>query len=67
MTSDSEREVKILKIIQMNIEAVQLGDIIDGQEVVTILDRQDDKFVSLFFANNDSISSVYGRIITVQI
>jgi len=56
-----------LKIIQMNIEAVQLGDIIDGQEVVTILDRQDDKFVSLFFANNDSISSVYGRIITVQI
>ena len=52
---------------QVNIEAVQLGDIIEGQEVVTILDRQDDKLIYLYLADDESsISARHGRIITVQ-
>jgi len=56
-----------LNSTQVNIEAVQLGDIIEGQEVVTILDRQDDKLIYLYLADDESsISARHGRIITVQ-
>jgi len=55
-----------MKNMQVNIEAVRLGDIIDGQEVVTILDRQDYELVKLSLTNDETIAGRYGRTITVQ-
>ena len=67
VTITERKEVRNLKTKQVNIEAVRLGDIIGGKEVVTILDRQDDKFVSLFLDGDViTINGLYGKTIPVQ-
>ena len=52
---------------QVNIQDVQLGNIVMGKEVVTILDRQDDKLVILFFEGEIiALNGAYGHKVTVQ-
>ena len=60
-------EVKDLNSTQVNIQDVQLGDIVMGREVVTILDRQDDKLVILFFDGGMvALHDIYDHKVTVQ-
>jgi len=50
--------------IQVNIEAVQLGDIVNGREVVTIHDSGEQ--VTLYLADGYNIRALHGSKVTVR-